>query len=135
MIEGVHTANILDHMLGNLRRWRNDADVLHLTVEHSDMDFNATMQCMLRFLGMETDGHVFEELQAQSPRQVDPSHDTGSYDGDALRAFLATTPSLGERLTAWRKVFSAIFERQSILYGCPNPMARAALRYDTASSS
>jgi len=116
-VEMVHSREQFMNMIGSLRKWANDPNVLHLSMEHLQEDFNATVDCMFAFLG-ETGG--LEHLEEIVPPES--SHVTfDKYNNDELAKSLEAHPVWGPQLQDIRRLGLAISERQAKLYNCPVP--------------
>jgi hypothetical protein len=125
IIEALNLRGQLRIMAENLLMWANDPHVLHLSVGHLSMHFDATMRCVNTFLG--SYGFSPRELEAlnasdQANRRSNHQHITrGKYHNGHLRKTLLATGAWGSFFRWVWLLLGSIFERQRMLYGCPVP--------------
>mmetsp|Transcript_116930 Transcript_116930/g.214995 ORF Transcript_116930/g.214995 Transcript_116930/m.214995 type:complete len:359 (+) Transcript_116930:60-1136(+) len=119
-IEMLMERQLMQNMVGNLQRWANNAQVLHLSMSHLTTDFNSTMKCILKFmdLGDESDQLFMELQQLDHPSSAHVTH--GLYDNSALRTTVEHA-NWGAQQT-YRALFKLINERQKMMFGCPVPV-------------
>mmetsp|Transcript_114940 Transcript_114940/g.245426 ORF Transcript_114940/g.245426 Transcript_114940/m.245426 type:complete len:367 (-) Transcript_114940:98-1198(-) len=126
VIETLMERQELQHMVGNLLRWVNNPQVLHLSMEHLGTDYDATMKCLLKFLGIpETDELVdnLKQLDAHASDAPDSLHVTsGKYDNSALQTFLEAHDTWGAEFEAAKNLSLLVYNRQNKQFGCPVPM-------------
>jgi len=121
MLEAVHSSATLKHMAANVGRWANEPNVLTLSMEHLSYDYNSTMKCMAEFMGA-NETELVEQLQALDLKRTASVHSSEQLLGQgALKLHLERQPVLSE-LASLRGIISAIYVRQSQMYGCPNPL-------------
>lgn len=122
-IEAIHSRKTIGVMLGNFVRWRKNPDVLHITMEHFSADYDAAVNCIIRFWGFEVTPQLTEALREFNiESKLDNPHDTHSiYNNTFLRQELESNARWGNEFRAARVSLQAVFERESQLYGCPLP--------------
>jgi len=117
-IEMLMERQMIKNMVGNLQRWANNAQVLHLSMEHLRTDFNSTMTCLLKFMGLDNgDDQLLMELQkSDHPSGSHVTH--GLHDDTAFRTTLEHA-NWGAQKDSNRALFRLINERQKTMFGCP----------------
>lgn len=123
VIEALWERPHLDQMVGVLQGHANNENALHLTVEHLAASYDATVRCMLKFLGMAEAAQVGKytrELGSLDVGKHPNSHVTNNrYNNTGLQRFLETRAVWGPQLSRLRAHERLIFNRQAELYGCP----------------
>jgi hypothetical protein len=127
IIEALNERRNIHNMLQMAANHANDPRVLHLSVDHLKKDFNQTMRCINAFLGgMGLGPEQLDLFQSMNPARGDhfekDRHVTaGKYDNTALEQFLLALPIWAQDFANVSRLFSKIFERQAVKYGCPMP--------------
>lgn len=111
----------IQNMVGNLQRWANTPEVLHLSMEHLATDFNATVSCITRFAGFHNQGQLLREAQMLD-RHAGKHVTSGKYNNTGLRRILEGLEPWGAQVKKLREVAQRIYERQNYMFGCPIPV-------------
>eukprot|EP00747_Dinoflagellata_sp_TGD_P083109 gnl/TRDRNA2_/TRDRNA2_161971_c0_seq4.p1 gnl/TRDRNA2_/TRDRNA2_161971_c0~~gnl/TRDRNA2_/TRDRNA2_161971_c0_seq4.p1 ORF type:complete len:300 (+),score=34.22 gnl/TRDRNA2_/TRDRNA2_161971_c0_seq4:61-960(+) len=115
LTEASSRVTLMRHMAMNLLRWAPHSNVLHLSVEQVRFNFNATMKCMMRFMGIRMGARqdlLLEDLQELDQSRLGAQselHSTsGKHDNTYLRQVLETHSSWGSDLVPVRAVASEV---------------------------
>lgn len=119
--DAVMEREMLRQMTGNFHRWRNEPNVLHLSMEHLSANTTSTIGCILNFLNRSgTKASTFSQKAILT--LAHKSHPTsGLYDNTELQAFLEGHEAWGSELIRTRRAPLKVFKRQRSMYGCPVP--------------
>lgn len=132
-IEALVDRAAVEVMLEHLRRWKDNPQVLHISIEHFRTNSSMATECVLRFLGetepSESSSHFAATLLAAQNKhetQVDRMVTKGKYnDGkdndDKLRHVLEKHPVWGDSFKKIRVEMYEVWKSEHKRYGCPVP--------------
>lgn len=126
IVEALNERHNIAQMLKSTFQHANDAQVLHLSVDHLKKDFGQTMQCINTFLGgkglQPEQLQVFESFNPESDRFMQDRHvTTGKYNNTLIKQFLLSHPAWGPEFEAANNFMNRLFQRQASALGCPIP--------------
>eukprot|EP00747_Dinoflagellata_sp_TGD_P022146 gnl/TRDRNA2_/TRDRNA2_128930_c0_seq2.p1 gnl/TRDRNA2_/TRDRNA2_128930_c0~~gnl/TRDRNA2_/TRDRNA2_128930_c0_seq2.p1 ORF type:complete len:335 (+),score=8.90 gnl/TRDRNA2_/TRDRNA2_128930_c0_seq2:20-1024(+) len=119
----------LHSMIGNLERWANHTNVLHLSVDFvKGRQRDQLFQCIGRFVGSAPVSAYELDRMTANPghsKSVDGNlRNTDKFDNTGLRTQLSQHPVWGPLSTKVKTLAAAIFARQHEQYGCPRELKR-----------